>query len=198
MGMQFSRYALTASAAAALLTGCGALSFGSAQGRLAQGDMQPPVVATRAVERNTTSSYGVLYRFGGHPDGQQPQGALLNVNGTLYGTTYERGRACNKRGGPGCGTVYSIDTSGTEKVLYRFQGDSDGTGPRAGLIDVNGTLYGTTSSGGFNKGTVYSISTSGTEKVLYAFRGRSDDGEEPASSLIDVKGTLYGTTPIGG
>ncbi len=42
--------------------------------------------------------------------------------------------------------------TGREKVLYRFSGAvTDGADSLAGLIDVNGTLYGTTSSGGSYK-----------------------------------------------
>ena len=38
--------------------------------------------------------------------------------------------------------------SGSESVLYSFKGTPDGSSPYAGLIDVNGTLYGTTYHGG--------------------------------------------------
>lgn len=49
----------------------------------------------------------------------------------------------------GCGTIYSLDESGSEKVLHRFQGGSDGALPNdTALVDVNGTLYGTTTTGG--------------------------------------------------
>ena len=45
-----------------------------------------------------------------------------------------------------CGTVFSITTDGTEKVLYSFAGGSrDGSSPVAPLLNVKGTLYGTTS-----------------------------------------------------
>src|SRR5580698_8339420 len=66
-------------------------------------------------------------------------------------------------------------------VLYRFKGGSgDGENPYAGLLNVNGTLYGTTVSGGANgDGTVFKITTSGTETVLYSFKGGSGDGEDP-------------------
>jgi uncharacterized repeat protein (TIGR03803 family) len=66
-------------------------------------------------------------------------------------------------------TVFSISKGGTEHVLYSFRGGSDGEYPAGGLIDVNGTLYGTTVKGGANCGkgyscgTVYSISTAGKE-----------------------------------
>lgn len=139
----------------------------------------------------------VLYRFAGGSDGAHPTGDLVNVNGTLYGTTSGGGMGC---GSNGCGTVYTITTSGTEKVLYKFQGGSDGANPAAGLIDVNGTLYGTTQAGGAAScscGTVFSISTSGAETVLHRFAGGSD-GRDPVAPLAAEKGILYGVTLGGG
>jgi uncharacterized repeat protein (TIGR03803 family) len=143
----------------------------------------------------TDGTEKVLYTFAGGSDGAGPTGNLINVNGVLYGTTFEGGANDN-------GTVFSITTTGTEKVLHRFSGGSDGANPQAGLINVNGTLYGTTASGGsgctgYGCGTVFSVTTDGTEKVLYSFGGGSD-GENPEAGLINVKGTLYGTTQNGG
>jgi uncharacterized repeat protein (TIGR03803 family) len=152
---------------------------------------------------STTGSEHVLYRFGGGSDGGNPLAGLIDVKGTLYGATEYGGRSkCYEH----CGTVYSIIPSGTERVLYRFKGGFDGASPRAGLIDVNGTLYGTTGTGGgsgciFSNstgcGTVYSVSTVGVEKVIYSFAGGSD-GVNPSAALIRLNGTLYGTTPAGG
>jgi uncharacterized repeat protein (TIGR03803 family) len=155
----------------------------------------------------TTGLKKVLYNFkGGVSDGSTPTGPLIDVNGTLYGTTTRGGGSgC---GGQGCGTVYSLSTSGSEKVLHSFEGDTDGAIPSGGLLDVNGTLYGTTLEGGSSVscgnaashpgcGTVYSVSTSGSETVLHAFEG-IPDGSQPNGPLIDVNGTLYGTTASGG
>jgi hypothetical protein len=47
--------------------------------------------------------------------------------------------------------VFGVSTSGAEQVLHSF-GGSDGADPEADLIDVNGTLYGTTYYGGYEKG----------------------------------------------
>jgi uncharacterized repeat protein (TIGR03803 family) len=116
---------------------------------------------------------------------------LIDVNGTLYGTTMNGG-------GSNLGAVFTITTSGHESVLYAFQKGSDGANPEASLTDVNGMLYGTTTSGGaycrdINCGTVYSITTSGAEQVLHSF-GANGDGVHPGSGLTEVNGTLYGTT----
>jgi uncharacterized repeat protein (TIGR03803 family) len=137
-----------------------------------------------------------LHRFGGgSKDGKLPMAGLINVNGTLYGTTSNGGADCEKAGG--CGTVFSITTSGTETVLYSFN-SKYGYNPQAGLVNVNGTLYGTTVSGGSsNNGTVFAIKKSGTQRVLHSFGG-SGDGEEPLAGLLNVNGMLYGTTFQGG
>jgi uncharacterized repeat protein (TIGR03803 family) len=142
----------------------------------------------------------VLYSFAGGSDGDYPQAGLLDVGGTLYGTSLYGGvTGC----AAGCGTVFSITTSGAENVVYRFQGGSDGEYPLAGLINVGGTLYGTTDAGGLagcgnnGCGTVYKVTTSGTHGVLHEFTGGSD-GALPTSRLSNVNGMLYGTATGGG
>lgn len=145
-----------------------------------------------------SSSFQVLHSFGGKPsDGAAPEASLIDVNGTLYGTTLEGGanNACTA----GCGTVFSITPAGIEKTLYRFGGGSDGRDPDASLIDVDGDLYGTTTKGGEkDEGTVFRVTTNGTEAVLRRFTGSPSDGEKPRASLIHVDGALYGTTELGG
>lgn len=84
-------------------------------------------------------------------------------------------------------------------VMYTFTGTPDGAGPiMSNLLNANGTLYGTTTSGGaFGFGTIFKLS-GGTETVLYSFTGGAD-GANPDSGLVrDAKGNLYGTTQFGG
>ena len=195
-------YALSSCVAATMLAGCG----GSQPPIGAPGAMQQSAgitapesaAAARTVVHRPYHagplSYELLYSFRAHgkrPDGNQPSAGLVEVNGTLYGTTY-------KGGAHGDGTVFSITTGGTEKVLYDFAAGTDGDGPLAALVNVKGTLYGTTWYGGkYKEGTVFSVSTAGTEHVLHSFAGGTD-GAGPVAGLIDVSGTLYGTTEAGG
>jgi uncharacterized repeat protein (TIGR03803 family) len=81
---------------------------------------------------------------------------LTYANGVFYGTTtYGGGSGCSDE--QGCGTVFSLTPQGTENVLYRFTGSTDGEYPSS-LIFVGGALYGTTSSGGANGyGTVFKV-----------------------------------------
>lgn len=146
------------------------------------------------ITTGSTVTETVLHSFGGTPDGRGPSGPVIDIGGTFYGTTFTGGAYS----GCACGTVYTLTKSGAEKVLYSFGSGTDGRNPEGGLLDMRGTLYGTTFSGGtYNKGTVFSITTSGLENVLYNFTGGTEGGS-PVAGLINVNGTLYGTTSQGG
>jgi uncharacterized repeat protein (TIGR03803 family) len=146
----------------------------------------------------TSGAERVLHSFQSG-DGAYPYANLINVGGTLYGTTSEGGDS-TKCGADGCGTVFSLKpATGVETVVYSFKGDKDGSSPSASLVSVGGRLYGTTRSGGSSgDGTVFSLNpTTGAEKVVHSFKSGSD-GAYSDASLIDVGGTLYGTTESGG
>ena len=137
----------------------------------------------------------VVYRFNAN-DANSPLGTLIAMNGELYGTSYQGGNINNP-----LGAVFKTTKQGVESVLHAFGGAPDGANPVGGLIDVNGTFYGTTESGGANKlaefGTVFSITPAGVETVLYSFTGVGRDGGGPEAGLIDVDGTFYGVTGTG-
>jgi uncharacterized repeat protein (TIGR03803 family) len=101
--------------------------------------------------------------------------------------------------------LLSALTYAEEKVLYAFQGGTDGSQPNGGLVqDQAGNLYGTTYYGGDLScapgqgcGTVFKLSPDGkggwTETVLYRFKGGAD-GQNPFAGLsLDSQGNLYGT-----
>jgi len=80
-------------------------------------------------------------------------GLIMDKAGNLYGTA--------GGGSYGYGTVFKLDTSGNETMLYSFMGPPDGAIPLAGLImDKAGNLYGTTYGGGDANwlGTVFKLS----------------------------------------
>ena len=139
----------------------------------------------------------VVYSFNGGSDGAAPYARLAAHNGALYGTTYTGGGSKNCQ--QGCGTVFSVTPSGTERVLYAFKGGSaDGIGPLAPIVFVGSEMYGTTGAGGkFGTGTIFKVSTAGKEQVLHHF-GASLDGTEPEAGLVSLGGKLYGTTNTGG
>jgi len=140
----------------------------------------------------------VLHTFTGPPDGSAPEAVLVrDANGNLYGTTLYGGDVSNC--GLGCGTVFKLDSSGNETVLYSFIDAADGGLPSAGVIrDGAGNLFGTTVGGGAsNSGTLYKIDATGKETVLYSFTGGADGGS-PFAGLVAVGAKVYGTTGSGG
>jgi uncharacterized repeat protein (TIGR03803 family) len=147
----------------------------------------------------------VLYTFTGvYGDGAGPIASLvLDAQGNFYGTTSGGGNSGCNYGFPsssGCGTVFKLDLTGKETVLYAFTGGDDGGGPAAGLtLDAQGNLYGTTEYGGSaNSGTVFKLDTTGKETVLHSFTGAGDGAAPVASLVLDAQGNLYGTTSFGG
>ncbi|HLI62596.1 MAG TPA: choice-of-anchor tandem repeat GloVer-containing protein [Terriglobales bacterium] len=168
-------------------------------------------------------TYSVIHEFAGGPLGANPAaGMVMDRAGNLYGTTFAGGAGtCGAiLGAPGCGTVFSFNPS-TERltVLYRFTGGTDGAAPQAPLlIAPDGTLYGSTTSGGVAScvgyeglpgcGVVFHLQPRPTpppnatanpwlETPLYSFQG--PDGNSPFGDLaIDESGDIYGSTFVGG
>ena len=147
-----------------------------------------------AFKLDTTGHETVLYSFTGGADGSNPcSGLVRDSAGNIYGTTFGGGAS-------GWGTVFKLDATGHETVLYSFTGYGDGANPYAGLIrDAAGNLYGTTASGGTSgRGTVFKLDTTGNETILHNFTGNADGADPYAGLIQDSAGNLYGTTAEGG
>jgi uncharacterized repeat protein (TIGR03803 family) len=142
----------------------------------------------------------VLYTFDGI-DGYYPIAApVLDSENNLYGTT-------ESAGPQDCGNVYELKHDGTgwsQSVLYTFEGNPI-CGPESPVVlDAEGNLYATSSSGGAqNYGNVFELKRlpggQYAEITLHTFAGGSD-GRNPGSGglVFDKDGNLYGTTLYGG
>ena len=147
-------------------------------------------------EVSAAGKESVLYSFTGvNGDGRNPVAGLLLANdGSFCGTTQSGGKF-------NFGTVFKVDSTGAETVLYSFKGfPSDGAYPLAGVIaDDAGNLYGTTQVGGrHSDGVVFELAASGKEKVLYHFTGGRGGAYPFGGVVLDEKGNLFGTTAYGG
>ncbi|HEX3798730.1 MAG TPA: choice-of-anchor tandem repeat GloVer-containing protein [Verrucomicrobiae bacterium] len=92
---------------------------------------------------DTNGNFGtLLYQFGSGSDGQNPQGALVLVGNTLYGTTQSGGSVFD-------GTVFSIQTNGAAFTTLHDFTDAEANTPYSGLtLAPDGSLFGTGSYGG--------------------------------------------------
>ena len=155
--------------------------------------------------------FQVIHNFTGGFDGEYPRsGFSIDAAGNLYGTTFA--------GGAGFGTVFKLKHAGSGWIvtpLYSFRGGSDGAGPLGRVIVASdGTLYGTTSSGGGNGCSSFGCGTASrlrppasrpasalspwTESVLYRFTGGNDGAYPQGELTFDHAGNIYGTTQYGG
>jgi uncharacterized repeat protein (TIGR03803 family) len=103
------------------------------------------------------SSFTTLYSFTNGTDGANPYGGLLLSGTTLYGVA-------SGGGADGAGTIYSIQTNGSNfTLLYTFTGGADGSVPVGDLLLSGGVLYGCASQGGAGTtdGTVFAFTLPG-------------------------------------
>jgi uncharacterized repeat protein (TIGR03803 family) len=160
----------------------------------------------------------VLYNFcpdgGDCLDGEYPISALTYAGAVtgapydgkswLYGLTTSGGSS-----GFG-GALYSVTSSGTERVLYSFcsaGGCIDGYQPGPGglILDSAGNLFGVTQSGGQGtNGVVFEVTKDGAawkETVLHDFclqAGCPDGAGSNGQMVLDSEGSLWGTVKHGG
>jgi uncharacterized repeat protein (TIGR03803 family) len=158
------------------------------------------------VRLDHTGQESIVYSFAGPPDGGNPAGNLVRDSaGNIFGATVWGGVSNS-------GTVFKVDATGQESILYSFLGGTtDGANPEGGVIeDSAGNLYGTTAGGGsflgcanYGCGIVFKLDANGKQTMLYSFTGDTQnggiDGANPWSTLLrDAAGNLYGTTTLGG
>ena len=131
-------------------------------------------------------------------DGAQPFAGLFLSSNTLFGVTTIGGIY-------GCGTIFAINTDGTDFTnLYNFTATSgtsyngtnyDGANPSGTLILSGNTLYGTAQIGGsMGLGMVFKVNTDGTGFTTLHNFADGGDGAYPYAGLILSGSTLYGTT----
>jgi uncharacterized repeat protein (TIGR03803 family) len=152
----------------------------------------------------TSWKFKTLYSFQGEPDAGFPYGGLVfDDAGNLYGTSYYEGAH-------DLGAVYQLKPGPggvwRERVLYSFQGGTDGANSISTLVfDQDGSLYGTTSEGGApgcSCGVIFQLTPGSqghwTESVAYAFTGVPDGAFAYNGMVGDGQGNFFGATVHGG
>ncbi len=122
-------------------------------------------------------------------------GVIRDSAGNLYGVS-------DIGGTNNAGTVFELVHSGsgwTLQTLVNF-GSGNGGNPVGGLVmDPEGNIFGTTSTGGPNNGgTVFELSPNGGDWTLTTIYSFSPQNGQPQATLtFDAQGNLYGTTNQG-
>lgn len=155
---------------------------------------------------NGSYTQEILHQFRANGDGAGPGSGLTldSSSGFLYGTTGEGGEYND-------GTVYSVNPHSISglALLHSFTPNvTSGNAPSSTYLQlINGSIYGTTLSGGpggpFGFGTIFQLTRSGsgwTATTLYSFKGAAHgDGARPVAGLLpDGAGNFYGVTSSGG
>jgi uncharacterized repeat protein (TIGR03803 family) len=145
--------------------------------------------------------YSILHWFHDETvanDGAFPYGGLTLSGSALYGMTLY--------GGYGGGTIFKINTDGSDYAILHKFGDgtvsNDVGGPLGNLTLSGSTLYGMTANianGGL--GVIFKVNTDGAGyTILHLFHDGTvaNDGTFPCGSLAVSGSTLYGMTAGGG
>jgi len=142
---------------------------------------------------DTGGSLRVLHSFSDETTGSLPQSGVIQArDGFFYGTTFNGGTN-------GAGTLFRADSGGALTVLRSFDPATIGGHPWAPLIEGrDGSLYGTTLSGGGGLGTAFHFDTTSGAVVVFHVFG-SSTGTFPMGPLLEVgRGVFYGTASHGG
>ena len=136
-----------------------------------------------------TGQEKIVWSFGGGGDGAHPvAGVFLDGKYGILGTT--------ATSGSGAGTIYRIQPSGLETLLYVFK--DLGLPPESGLTpDTDGHFFGTTANGG-SLGTVYKLTLPRHLDTLHTFGGNGGDGFEGHAGVAYYNGHLFGVSIGGG
>src|SRR5207253_368863 len=130
------------------------------------------------------SGFTLLYSFGPFDSGgaEEPIGGngLTLVGSKLYGMTYFGGNNQN-------GTIFSINTDGTDFTLLHSFKSSEGGVPIGSLTLAGSQLYGSTTGFSFvlTSGAVFSMNLDGSAfTVIHTFAGSPGDGSHPVGDPV--------------
>ena len=155
------------------------------------GPCQEPCASGGTVFRMTPD--GMLTTLHTFAVNTRPYSLAAGSDGLMYGVT-------GAGGSLGYGSIYSIATDGTYRLLVSFDRTAGIWYPQGRLVEgTDGNLYGTTINGGtYEAGTVFRMTPDGAITLLHSINGTTD-GDTPYAGLVQGDdGRFYGGTQQGG
>jgi uncharacterized repeat protein (TIGR03803 family) len=149
---------------------------------------------------NGTSSFQVIYDFDPNVEGFEPRGSLIEPSPGILVGTLSNDNTNN------LGSVFAIETNGTNFTFQNFNTQTDGDTPLGSLIEYplgSGIFWGTTQNGGTNGlGNIFYITINPPTNLtppIGVFSFNLFNGSLPTGDLLLASdGLLYGMTPQGG
>ena len=155
---------------------------------------------------DTNGTIAILASFG-LTNGANPQASVVrDPQGNVYGTTVSGGMSGGIQSSNG--TVFQLKPDGQLLTLVSFNG-TNGAYPLCPLhLELDGTLYGVTQTGGLGfdqtpwsgDGTIFKITPQGEFRTLHYFTGYPDEPSHSSFSGLyhAADGNFYGTSEAGG
>jgi uncharacterized repeat protein (TIGR01451 family) len=179
-------------------------------GLIRHGEYFYGTTSQQCVGVGATASCGTLFRIDPAPDPPvfhtltnfADEGIVGPVAPLVFSASDDAFYGTAEAGGLyGHGVVFRFDPTGalpSISVRHHFVGNTTGSRPRAGLILVNGTLYGTTSAGGEGgAGTIFRVAIGTVPTDAHVLNSFKFHARFPAAELTLSDGLLYGTTSRG-
>jgi uncharacterized delta-60 repeat protein len=132
-----------------------------------------------------------VYTYNGpESDNDGANSIIYGSDGNIYAAGYSIGSGTGSDF-----TVISVDTAGTERWVYRYNGSGNGSDCANGIIyNSDGNIYAAGYSVGSGTGsdfTVISVDTAGTEKWVYRYNGSGSDDDRANSIVCGSDGNIY-------
>lgn len=162
----------------------------------------------------TAGKFTTFFSFTSGTGSFPTAGLIQGRDGNFYGTTSSTGGSSCFEDFGGCGTVFRLTPGGSLTTIHTFclSDCSDGAQPGQLIQGTDGSLYGTTSVGGYfgncgfniypGCGTLFKITPAGSFSTLYTFCSPPDidcaNGSYPVALVQGTDGNFYGTDSQGG
>jgi uncharacterized delta-60 repeat protein len=130
-----------------------------------------------------------VYRYNGHGNLRDVANSIVyGADGNIYAAGQSFGSGTNYDF-----TVISLDTAGTERWVYRYNGPgNDQDEARSIVYGADGNIYAAGYSGHDIAFTVISLTSNGDQRWVYRYDGPSALGNDQAYSLVyGLDGNLY-------
>jgi uncharacterized delta-60 repeat protein len=143
------------------------------------------------ISLTSTGTQRWVYRYNGPGDSTDVANSLVcSADGNIY--------VAGMSTGSGTGsdfTVISLDSTGTERWVYRYNGPGNGSDLASSLVyDADGNVYiagYSTGSGTYYDFTVISLSSFGTQRWVYRYNGPANSWDLANSLVYGADGNVY-------